>query len=118
MTSRPPARLTRIGVAVGLLLVVAVLIAEGGARPAAAVALVALTGWLLVHLRVLTRPVVVSAWPDAVVRAAVAGSLGLTVAGLLLAAVDGRAALDEYASRPPSQRGRRRPRPGPATPAS
>lgn len=72
---------------------------------AASIALVALTGWLLVHLRVLTHSVVVSAWPAPLVRTAVAIALGLAVAGLVAAAVEGRRALDAYASRPPSRRG-------------
>jgi hypothetical protein len=74
---------------------------------AAATALVALTGWLLVHVRVLTEPVVVSTFEATPVRLAVAIAIGLTAAGLVLAALVGRQALDEYASRPPAQRGRR-----------
>ena len=82
----------------------AVVRTTGARLVAAALALVALSGWLLVHLRVLARPIVVSAWADPVVRGAVAVALGLTVAGLVLAAIEGRRVLDEYASLPPSQR--------------
>jgi hypothetical protein len=106
-----------VAVAVVAVVVMAVVRSPGRRLAAAAVALVALTGWLLIHLRALTRPVVVSAWPDAAVRGAVAVALGVGVAGLVLAALDGRRALDDYASRPPSQRRSHRRRRGAATPA-
>jgi len=80
---------------------------EGIRVLAAATALVALTGWLLVHVRVLTEAVVVSALADPVVRGAVSAALGATVGGVWVTACYGRRVLDEYASRPPSQRGRR-----------
>jgi hypothetical protein len=87
-----------------------------GARLAsAAIALVALTGWLLVHVRVLTQSVVVSAWPAVVVRASVAVAIGFAGAGIVVVALEGRRSLDEYASRPPSQRRPRRGRRAPAT---
>jgi hypothetical protein len=102
-------------VAAVIAVAVVVIARSSGTRlAAAAVALIALTGWLLVHIRVLTRPVVVSAWSAPVVRAAVAIALGLAVAGLVSAAIEGRRVLDEYASRPPSQRRPRRRRGTPA----
>ncbi len=81
---------------------------DGRRVAAGAFALVALSGWLLVHVRVLTQPVVVSALAPMVARVAVAGALGAAAAGLVLAALWGRRALDEYASLPPAQRRRRR----------
>ena len=86
---------------------------------AATTALVALTGWLLVHVSVLTEAVVVSALPTVVARVGVALAIGSAAGGLWVASCYGRRALDEYASQPPSQRGRgraRAPRPDPAGP--
>ena len=100
--------LVPLAVSLGAVVTLAVVRGRGTRLAAAALALVALTGWLLVHARVLTSPVVVSAWPDAVVRGGVAVALGLTIAGLVLAAVEGRQLLDDYASQAPAERRRRR----------
>lgn len=83
---------------------------------AAATALVALTGWLLVHVPVLTEAVVVSALPATIVRGAVAVAIGSAAGGLWVAGRYGRRVLDEYASQPPSQRGRGRARAARPTP--
>jgi len=103
-----PLDLVPIAVAVAGVAAIGVVGTRGRRLAAASVAMVALTGWLVVHLRVITHPVVVSAWPDPIVRTGVAVALGLTVAGLALAAVEGRRALDAYASLSPTQRRSRR----------
>lgn len=100
--------LVPLAVALGAVLASAVVRGRGARLSTAALALVALTGWLLVHLRVLTSSVVVSAWPDAVVRSGVAVALGIGVAGLALAAVEGRQLLDDYARQAPAERRQRR----------
>lgn len=99
---------------------VAMVVVRGAGRRviAATTALVALTGWLLVHAQVLTEAVVVSALPTAIVRGGVAAAIGSAAGALWVAGCYGRRALDEYASTPPSQRGRGRGRARRAAPVT
>lgn len=96
-----------VPVLVAVVAAVVALVVRGGRRlVATGLALVALTGWLVVHLRALTEPVVVSALDATLVRVLVAAELGLVVGGLVLVAQAGKRQLDAYASRPPAARRR------------